>query len=57
VVRLGYPGVPGAPGQESRPEPEVSGKVLGEDAIHKLVQQPNGETVIVSKKTGQRPTA
>jgi hypothetical protein len=54
VAKLGYPGVPGAPGQEPAPEPPVQGEVLGSDAVSSLVRQPNGEVVIVDNKTGKR---
>ncbi len=56
-MAVGYPGVPGAPGQEPISPPAPAGRVLGEDARHKLIRQDDGETVIVDKKSGKRTGA
>lgn len=53
-MSTGYPGVPNNPNTRPREDEKIEGRVLGSDALHDLVRQTDGTTVIVNKKTGKR---
>lgn len=47
---LGYPGVVGNPNERPETEHQVSGKVLGRDAVNSLIKTENGDIVVVDNK-------
>ncbi len=53
-MAVGYPGVPGAPGQQPKDTSRVEGEVMGQNADSMLIRTKEGDIVVTDDKGRRR---